>query len=210
MHKIGKYGDKTMDIEKIKKANTKILGKTIEYYEKIPSTHLLAKEEKKQELKNEIENRNGKIWIADTQTAGIGTKGRKWYTGIGKNIAITILVKPKCTMKDIEGITVKIAQSIQKVIGELYQIQLNIKEPNDLMYNNKKLSGILTEVNTIGEKINYILISIGMNVNEEYFDDDTKNIATSLKIELEKECSREEIIVRILENLENTVIGNIT
>ena len=170
---------------------------------------MLAKEEKKQELKNEIENRNGKIWIADTQTAGIGTKGRKWYTGIGKNIAITILVKPKCTMKDIEEITVKIAQSIQKVIGELYQIQLNIKEPNDLMYNNKKLSGILTEVNTIGEKINYILISIGMNVNEEYFDDDTKNIATSLKIELEKECSREEIIVRILENLENSVLGNI-
>lgn len=209
MPKIGKYGDKTMDIEKIKKANTKILGKTIEYYEKIPSTHLLAKEEIKQKLKNEIENRNGKIWISDTQTAGIGTKGRKWYTGIGKNIAITILVKPKCTMKDIEGITVKIAQSIQKVIGELYQIQLNIKEPNDLMYNNKKLSGILTEVNTIGEKINYILISIGMNVNEEYFDDDTKNIATSLKIELEKECSREEIIVRILENLENSVLGNI-
>lgn len=209
MPKIGKYGDKTMDIEKIKKANTKILGKTVEYYEKIPSTHLLAKKEIKQELENEIKNINGKVWIADTQTAGIGTKGRKWYTGIGKNIAITILVKPKCTMKDIEGITVKIAKSIQKVIGELYQIQLNIKEPNDLMYNNKKLSGILTEVNTIGEKINYILISIGMNVNEEYFDDDTKNIATSLKRELKKECSREEIIVRILESLESNVIDNI-
>lgn len=209
MPKIGKYGDKTMDIEKIKKANTKILGKTVEYYEKIPSTHLLSKKEIKQELENEIKNINGKVWIADTQTAGIGTKGRKWYTGIGKNIAITILVKPKCTMKDIEGITVKIAKSIQKVIGELYQIQLNIKEPNDLMYNNKKLSGILTEVNTIGEKINYILISIGMNVNEEYFDDDTKNIATSLKRELKKECSREEIIVRILESLESNVIGNI-
>ena len=209
MPKIGKYGDKTMDIEKIKKANTKILGNTVEYYEKIPSTHLLAKKEIKQELENEIKNINGKVWIADTQTAGIGTKGRKWYTGIGKNIAITILVKPKCTMKDIEGITVKIAKSIQKVIGELYQIQLNIKEPNDLMYNNKKLSGILTEVNTIGEKINYILISIGMNVNEEYFDDDTKNIATSLKRELKKECSREEIIVRILESLESNVIDNI-
>lgn len=64
-----------MDIEKIKKAKTIILGKQIEYFQEITSTHLYAKEIAKKE------EQNGKIILAEVQTGGIGTKGRKWYTG---------------------------------------------------------------------------------------------------------------------------------
>ena len=114
---------------------------------------------------------------------------------------MTIILKPNCKIAQLNNLTVDIAKKIQKAIKELYGYELTIKEPNDLMLNNKKICGILTEINTIGEKINYLLISIGFNVNEENFSEETKNLATSLKKEYNKNFSIEEIIIKILENL---------
>ncbi len=185
-----------MEIEKIKKSKTKEIGKKIEYFEQIDSTHKYAK-------KIAIENEeNGKIIIADMQTAGIGTKGRTWYSGKAKNIAMSIILKSKTTIKQLEGLTIKIANCMKKSIYELYNIDLNIKEPNDLLLNTKKICGILTEISTIGEKINYLIISIGFNVNEDNFSTEIKDIATSLKSEFKRDFTREEIIIKFIENLE--------
>ena len=188
-----------MKKEKIKKAQTKIIGKKIEYFEQIDSTNIYA-----EKIANKSEE-NGKIIIADIQTNGIGTKQKKWYTGKGNNIAMTIILQPKCNLKQLNGITVKIAECIKKAIYELYNIELSIKKPNDLILNNKKMCGILTKANTIGEKINYLIIGIGVNVNEEDFNEETINIATSLKKEFKKEFSREDIIIKIIEILEKEI-----
>lgn len=182
---------KNLNIQKLEQK----LGNKIEYYEEICSTHIYAKE-----IANKEEN-NGKIIIAEIQTKGIGTKGRTWYTGKGKNIALTIILQPKCEIKKLDGLTIKIAQCISQAICELYGYKLQIKEPNDLILNNKKICGILTEIQTIGEKINYLLISFGFNVNEENFPEETKEIATSLKNEYNKEFEREEIIINIIKKL---------
>lgn len=115
---------------------------------------------------------------------------------------MTIILKPKCKITDLKNLTIEIANCMQKTIYDLFEIRLDIKEPNDLILNGKKISGILTEINTIGDKINYLLISIGFNVNEEFFSDDLKDIATSLKKEFDKYFSREEIIVSFIRNLE--------
>ncbi len=121
---------------------------------------------------------------------------------------MTIILKPKCKITDLKNLTIEIANCMQKTIYDLFEIRLDIKEPNDLILNGKKISGILTEINTIGEKINYLLISIGFNVNEEFFSDDLKDIATSLKKEFDKYFSREEIIVSFIRNLEITLKEN--
>ncbi len=191
-----------MNIEKIKNASTKKIGKKIEYYKEISSTHKYAKEIALQS------DTNGKLIIAEIQTAGIGTKGRTWYTGENKNIAMTIILKPKCKIRELEGLTIKIAKCMQKTIYDLYGYKLEIKEPNDLILNNKKICGILTEINTISEKINYLLISLGFNVNEDEFSEETKDIATSLKKEFGKEFAREDIIVKFIENLEKILFLN--
>lgn len=115
---------------------------------------------------------------------------------------MTIILKPKCKITDLKNLTIEIANCMQKTIYDLFEIRLDIKEPNDLILNGKKISGILTEINTIGDKINYLLISIGFNVNEEFFSDDLKDIATSLKKEFDKYFSREEIIVSFIRILE--------
>ena len=115
---------------------------------------------------------------------------------------MTIILKPHCKISELEGLTRKIAKCMQKAIYDLYKYKLEIKEPNDLILNNKKICGILTEINTISEKINFLLISLGFNVNEDEFSEETKNIATSLKKEFGKEFIREDIIIKFIENLE--------
>ena len=185
-----------MDIQKIKEESIGKLIKNIEYYEEIGSTHTYAKE-------IAIDKQNdGKLILAEIQTLGLGTKGSSWYTGRGKNLAVTIILHPKCKINQLEGLTIEIANKIKESIENLYGYELNIKEPNDLMLNNKKICGILTEINTIGENINYLIISFGFNVNEECFSEETKNIATSLKREYKKEFSREDILIEILRNIE--------
>ncbi len=189
-----------MNTEKIQKSKTKLIGKQIEYYKEIDSTHKYAKK-----IAN-LEEQNGKIIISEVQTEGIGTKGRSWHTGENKNIAMTLIIKPKCQLNMLNHLTLDIAYVMKETIKELYNIDLRIKEPNDLILNNKKICGILTESSTTGEKINYVLISLGFNVNETLFNDDIANIATSLKIETKKEYEREEIIKCFLEKLENKII----
>ena len=186
-----------MNLEKIKESKTKIIGKKIEYYKEIESTHLYAK------TIAENEENNGKVLLAEVQTGGIGTKGRSWYTGEGKNLAVTIILHPKVKVGKLDNLTVEIAKKIKEAIYELYGYELKIKKPNDLMFNNKKICGILTEIHTQGEKIKYLLISFGFNVNEDEFSEETKDIATSLKNETQKEFNREEILCRKIEKLEN-------
>ena len=151
----------------------------IQRYEEIESTHKYLKE-------NQQKYKEKAVIIANKQLKGIGTKERSWFTGSDKNIAISILYKPNCKPKELEGLTLEIAKIIKEQIKQIYNIELKIKEPNDLMLNNKKICGILTEINTIGEKINYLIISIGFNVNELNFPEELENTATSIKKETGK------------------------
>lgn len=177
-----------MNIDNIEK----MTNQKIKYYEEIESTHTQAKK---------VEKQGDCILIAEKQTDGIGTNGRKWYTGENKNIALTIIKHPICKIEELEGLTVKISEAIREAIKELYNYELKIKFPNDLTLKNKKISGILTEVHTRAGKIEYLLISIGFNVNEEYFGKEIEKIATSLKKEFNIEFDRELIIIKIINKI---------
>lgn len=183
-----------MDIDKLTKANTKYIGKKVVYFQEIDSTQLEAK-------RNKQKYDNGTIIIADVQTAGKGTHGRMWHTK-SDNIAMTIILKPKANIKQLEGFTVAIAERIKYAIKKLYNINLEVKLPNDLLLNNKKICGILTEVITVQENIKELFIGIGFNVNENDFSDDILNIATSLYNETKQQYCREDIICKIIENIE--------
>lgn len=187
-----------MNLEKIKGANTKYIGKNIIYKEQTKSTQELAKQ-----AINEV---NGTLVITDEQLNGKGTKGREWITSKEENITMTIILKPDWNVEHLNGLTMKIAESIKNTIKELYGYELTIKEPNDLLLNGKKICGILTESSSMNNKVNYVLIGIGFNVNEEDFCSELQNIATSLKNEYNKEFEREEIIIKILEKIEEISI----
>ena len=190
--------EKAMNIEKIKKAKTKELGKTIFYHKEIDST-----QDEAFRLIKQGNCKNGSLIIADRQTKGKGTKQNKWYTGAGKNIAMTMLLFPNCKVADLEGITLEIAKWIQETIQELYNYKLSIKPPNDLYLNGKKICGILTQTMSIGEKVEALIIGIGFNVNENNFNEETKDIATSLSREYKKEFEKEDVVIKFIEIFES-------
>lgn len=134
---------------------TKFLGRNIIYYPEIDSTQL---EVWRQVEKGTIQN--GTIIMADRQTKGKGTHGRKWYTEDGNNIAFTFFIKSNCEISNLEGITIEIAKMWVEVFKKLYGISLEIKFPNDLVYQGKKIGGILTETKIVGEIVKYMVIGI--------------------------------------------------
>lgn len=191
-----------MNLEMIKQANTQYIGKEILYYLEIESTH-----KKAEELAKKKSIKNGTLLIAEKQTAGIGTKGRSWYTG-EENIAMTMVLYPNTNIESLKNLTIELAQAMKESIKELYGYDLIIKEPNDLLFHNKKISGILTQCASQEGKIRYLIISIGFNVNEEKFSKDIEKIATSLQKETNKLFSREEIIQKWIEKVEKMINTN--
>ena len=166
----------------------------IQHFETIESTHTYLKE-------NYMNYEDETVIIADYQTGGIGTHSRTWFSS-KKNITMSILYKPTCSVDKLDNLTIDIANVLKEMIYDMYKIKLDIKYPNDLYLNGKKIAGILTTINTIGEKINYLIISIGFNVNETNFPSEIEEIATSLKKEYNNDFDKEKIVEKIIKKIE--------
>lgn len=182
--------------------NTKFLGKNTFYYETIDSTQ---KEIWRRVDKNNIEN--GTIIVSQMQTSGIGTHGRIWHMQTKNNIAFSIFIEANCKVKNIQGITIEIAQTIVEVFRNLYSIDLSIKHPNDIVYKNKKIGGILTETKIQKEKVKYIVIGIGINTNQEIFTEGLKDIATSIKNEFKIDIDNNLVIEEFCKLFETKLVN---
>lgn len=178
----------------LKGLKTEFLGRNLIFFPSIDSTQ--------KKIKSLKQPSNGTIVIADNQVEGVGTHERKWYTGNGKNIAMSFVLFPDCQINKIRDITISIADCLVNVLEKKYKIKLKIKEPNDIYYQNKKLAGILTQTVCKGEMVKKVYIGIGLNVNQDKFPGNLSKTATSLKKVLKKELSKEEIIVSFLNEFE--------
>lgn len=185
-----------MKLEKLEKLETEYLARNILCYENLESTQVLAKELVQKNVPN------GSIIIAKNQTNGQGTHGRKWITNSNKNATFTLILYPHCNINKLENLSIAIAQSIQKAVKKEYDIELQIKEPNDLIYNDRKIAGILTEISTREELVENLYIGIGFNVNQTEFLEELKNKAISLKMITGKEEKIENVISVICNELE--------
>ena len=181
----------------------KILGKNKIFYNKIDSTQ---KEMWRKINDNNIEN--GTLIIAKVQTSAIGTHGKSWYTEDSNNIAFSFVIKANCNIEKIKGITIQIAKTLVETFEELYNIRLEIKNPNDLVYNGKKIGGILTETKVQAEIVKYIVIGIGINTNKTEVAEEIKNIASSIKDEFGIDVDNESVINRFCEIFEKWLIEN--
>jgi len=183
-----------MQLENLK---TKFLGKNSIYYSKIDSTQ--------SEIWRLIENNttpNGTLVFADIQNKGMGTHGRVWHTDEANNIAFSFFIKTNCNIQKLDGITIKIANIIVNIFKEQYAINLQVKEPNDIVFNNKKIGGILTQTKLVNEKVKYIVVGIGINTKKEKFTDDIKHIATSIKKEFKIEVDTKKFIAEFCNRFE--------
>lgn len=179
---------KTQEIAEYKTiATNKIL-----FYDSIDSTNDEAKR-----LIRSNKFSEGAI-VAEFQTAGKGTGSRKWVSQAGNSILLTVIVKPKKRLSEIQGITVEVGRLVYSVIREyLRDREVKIKLPNDILVSDKKICGILTESITHQGEL-YLIIGIGMNINAESFEEIEGNIPTSLYIETGMVHSRKEIVLELI------------
>ena len=122
---------------KLPNLRTEFLGKKSIFYKEIDSTQ--------SEIWRLIKNnniQNGTLIMADIQTNGKGTHGKIWHTDEAKNIAFSFYVNTECKIDNLEGVTIEIATLLVNIFKEKYNIKLDIKEPNDIIYKNKKIGGI--------------------------------------------------------------------
>lgn len=173
---------------KLNNLKTKYLGRNCIYYKTIDSTQSEIWRLTKKSVQN------GTLVMADIQTQGKGTHGRVWHTDKENNIAFSFYVQMDCNIKKLDGLTLKIAQLIVEIMKDLYKIHLEIKIPNDIVYHNKKLGGILTQTTLTGENVKELVIGIGINTSQEVFDDEISEIATSIKKEFQVDVNVAEFI----------------
>jgi BirA family biotin operon repressor/biotin-[acetyl-CoA-carboxylase] ligase len=139
--------------------------------------------------------------VAEEQSLGHGRKGDYWFSPKGGLYFSVIL--PKTNINDLQTITILSAFVVAKVLKEKYEIEPMIKIPNDILFEGKKLYGILTENIVMGDETVVSVLGIGLNTNIDTFPDNLKNAAISLKNILSKEVNNKEILEQILLGLKS-------
>ncbi len=177
------------------KLDTEVIGRNFIYSDEVDSTNAVL-------LSSKDFGQNGTVLLSEFQSEGRGRKDRTWISNAGQNLTFSILLKGdfkenKPNLINL-GTSVAVAQSIEN----LYQLNVELKWPNDVLVNKKKIAGILIESSSKGNKINKIVIGIGVNVNQPNFPGKFDIQPTSIRREFKEIVSRERLLSEILNNFE--------
>lgn len=176
--------------------NTTWAGKKVVYYDETDSTNNQAK------AYGEKGEAHGTLFVADMQAAGKGRRGRAWVSPAGSSIYMTILLHPDVLPTKAPQLTLVMAMAVAEGIRKVTGLETKIKWPNDIIVHGRKVCGILTEMSTEIDYINYVVIGVGINVNQETFPEEIRDTATSLKIETGSSVRRSVLIATIMECFE--------
>ena len=148
--------------------------------------------------------REGTVIIADSQTEGRGRLGRTWVSPAGKNLYLSIIVRPAIPPREASILTLMSAVAFTSAIQRLSSVPVSIKWPNDLMVADKKIGGILTEMKADADSINYVVIGMGINLNLDTSDmpDSIRESATSVMLQAGSLQSRTEYALEIIKSMD--------
>ena len=198
--------DRLVEAEIKPKLNTRIFGqKEIYHYDVIDSTNIRARE------LAEKGAAEGTLVIAESQTAGRGRRGRAWVSPKNDGIYLSLIARPWLSPVEAPQLTLLAAVALANAIMKQNDLVIQIKWPNDLLIDGRKLSGILTELRTEGDLVAYVIIGVGLNVNSMVKDLSvvTDQKVTSIAIETGARASRLELLQAFLEEFEDkyTLLG---
>ena len=148
------------------------------------------------------ETPEGAIFIAEEQTAGRGRSNHTWHSERGSGIYCSFLLRPPITPAEALWLSLIAGVAVQDAVRETTGLAADIRWPNDLLINDKKFAGILTEMSSEGGRVHHAVIGIGVNVNHQNFPDDLKEMATSLALEGGKPFPRLEVAAALIRALD--------
>lgn len=198
-----------------------LIGKDISFYKEIDSTNETAKEFASNDA------REGFAVVADCQKKGKGRLGRRWESPAGVNIYTSIILRPHIPPVFAPQLTLVSAVAVAETVGEFLNPPaspfseggikdfpplteggmggfLSVKWPNDILINSKKVAGILTEMDSEADRINFVILGIGVDVNmvKNMFPKELRAIATSIKEETGRDISRIDFLQNLYLNVE--------
>jgi BirA family biotin operon repressor/biotin-[acetyl-CoA-carboxylase] ligase len=149
--------------------------------------------------------REGVVVFAESQTRGRGRLGRKWVSPANKGLWFSVLLRPDMRPQETTQLTVVSATSLRRAINAKTGLCPEIKWPNDILIGGKKVAGILTELSAELDRVKYITLGIGVDVNVDASElpQEIRKISTSLKIEAGETVSRVELAADILRELDH-------
>jgi BirA family biotin operon repressor/biotin-[acetyl-CoA-carboxylase] ligase len=174
-----------------------LFGKHIYHFFKTDSTNRVALE------LGHAGEPEGAVVLAEEQTAGKGRAGRTWQSDRAVGVYVTLLLRPRLAPVQAPLLTMMAGLSAHAAIGAQTGLMPDLKWPNDLLIRGKKVGGILTEMHAEATQVRFVIVGIGLNVNQEKFPGELGATATSLRIEKGKPESRLELLVRLLREFEN-------
>ncbi len=184
------FADEVMD-----GLETRYIGKRVFSYESLDSTNIAAWK------LGEQGSPEGSCVLAEHQKKGRGRLGREWVSPKGKNLLMSVLLRPQVAPSDVAKITLILALSAVRAVKRLTDVSLGVKWPNDLLYREKKVGGILTEMNAEADKIHFVVAGLGLNINSA--QDELPDTATSLSVIAGAKQPRVKILQAILAELEH-------
>lgn len=174
-----------------------LFGKRIYHFFKTDSTNRVAFE------LGHAGEPEGAIVLAEEQSAGRGRAGRTWHSERAAGIYVTLLLRPKLAPVQAPLLTMMAGLSAHAAVEAVTGLAVDLKWPNDLIIRGKKAGGILTEMHAEPAQVRFVVVGIGLNVNQERFPGELAGLATSLRQETGRTQSRMELLVRLLREFES-------
>jgi len=187
-YNITKYPDVLTEVELGSLFENEFFGNKIYFYNEIDSTNNEAKK------KAEDGATQGTLVITEFQNSGRGRRGKKWLSPSGSGIWMSFVLKPAIHPYGASMITLVAALSVVGALKNIKGLECNIKWPNDIVVNGKKICGILTEMSSELDAVNYVIIGIGININITEFDEQIKDIASSVFLETGLMIKRSQVV----------------
>ncbi|NPV50214.1 MAG: biotin--[acetyl-CoA-carboxylase] ligase [Candidatus Methanofastidiosum sp.] len=179
-YKLIRSPDRPVEFELERILDTKIIGKKILFFEEVDSTNNKAKQ-------IALEENDGTVVVSEMQTSGRGRRGREWHSPKG-GIYVSFILKPNIPPEKAPQLTLVSSLALVETLNAMnHELNAKIKWPNDVLIRGKKVSGILTELSSDMEKINYIVVGVGVNLNTE--QNNLPETGTSLKLEIKNDVS---------------------
>lgn len=176
---------------------TEFVGQNIVYFESIGSTNEVAKALAAKDAPE------GTLVIAEEQTAGKGRLGRHWMAPAGTSLLFSLLLYPDLTLEEVPRLIMLTCLATAGAIESVTGLPVRFKWPNDILIRGRKMGGVLTEVGVTGERLDYVVVGIGLNVNWDLSQvPELAGKATSLSEELGREICRLELLQRLLRYME--------
>jgi len=182
----------------VRLGRTKVVGRDIRVFEQTTSTNDVVEKLARDGVKE------GAVVFAESQTRGRGRLGRKWLSPGRKGLWFSVLLRPDLRPQEATQLTVASATALRRAIHAVTGLPLEIKWPNDILIDGKKVAGILTELSAEPDRVRHIILGIGVDVNQVAgdFPAELRKLATSLKIESGRMISRAELATAILRELD--------